>query len=141
MQSRRFLLIANAISFFYQWHVHFDEIFKLIVITHRDQKIFLVLIMRCMNSIVYAQRKINRILKSIKDIVCVYIDDIVCDFEILKKHIANLHKLFTILSKANVFISFKKTFLKYSDISLLDQKINVFELVTIKNKLKAIANI
>ena len=121
--------------------MHFDEIFKLTVVTHRGQEIFLILIMRCMNLIVYAQREINRILRFIKDIVCVYIDDIVYDLKILEKHITNLHKLFTILSKANVFISLKKTFLKYLNISLLNQKINVFELVTTENKLKTIANI
>ena len=97
--------------------------------------------MKCMNSIAYAQREIDRILRPIKDIACAYIDDIVCGFETLKEHIADLHKLFTILSKANVFISPKKTFLEYPDISLLDQKINAFGLATTEDKLEAIANI
>lgn len=93
--------------------------------------------MSCINSIAYVQRQIDRILRSVKN-VDVYVDNIVCESKSLSVHLNDLQQLFICLVETDVSISLVKIFLNYSDVSLLDQKIDFFDLFTSTDKLKVI---
>ena len=51
-----FISIIDCISFFYQWRIYSQNRHKMTIVTHRDQKIFNVAIMRYKNSSVYVQK-------------------------------------------------------------------------------------
>ena len=57
------------------------------------------------------------------------------------KYIVNLRKLFLLLMKYNIVIMLIKTFFNYSNINLLNYKIDLFDMIIIKNKFKTINNI
>ena len=135
------LSILDAMSFFYQWLIHLNHRYMLTVVSHRGQKIFNVSIMRYMNSIAYVQRQIDKILRSIKDFAQAYINDIVVGSKSLREHIAHLRRLFQLLVEYNIVIAPTKTFLNYSNINLLDRKVDSFDMTTAKNKLKTISEI
>ena len=69
-----------------------------------------------------------------------YIDDIVIFNKTLKKHLIYLNKVFQLLNLYNIRLSFKKLYLKYSIVALLKQKINVFNLTIVIDKLTTIFN-
>ena len=131
-----FISIVNCISFFYQWRVHSNDRHRLIVITHKEQKTFNVVVMSYRNSFVYVQKQIDRILRSCRHFARVYIDDIVIFFKSLEKHISHLKCIFKFMTKNNILINFFKTFLKFSFVTLLEQHVNFLNLSTNKKKSK-----
>lgn len=90
------------------------------------------------NSPVYAQRQIDEILKEFRDFAKAYIDDVVIFSTFLTEHLKHLEKVFSLFEKFNVALKPSKTFLKYSTITLLRQKIDSFEMSTSIEKLKTI---
>jgi hypothetical protein len=74
----KYLSMLDVNTFFYQWRVHSNDVYKQTVMTHRKQKIFLVFIMKNRNSIAYVQRQMNILLNDLKKFVKMYIDDIIC---------------------------------------------------------------
>ena len=135
------LSILDAMSFFYQWLVHYDHRYMLTVVSHRGQETFNVPIMGCMNSIAYVQRQIDKILRPIRDFAQAYIDDIVTGSKSFMEHVTNLRKLFLLLTEHNIAISPTKTFLNYPNINLLGRKVDSFGMATAEDKLKAISAI
>ena len=133
-----YIIVINVAFFFYQWRVHFDDKHKLIVINHRDQKSFNVIVMNYKNSSTYVQRQINRILRKHRNYVRVYVDDIIIFFKFLQEHVIHLIKIFDILNVNNIIIKSEKTFLDYSTVQLLNQKMNFFKLVIAEDKLRII---
>ena len=89
----------------------------------------------------YMQRQINYLLKSLRDFAKVYIDDIITFFKILSKHLKHLRKFFTLFRQRRINLNPKKSFLRYSFITLLDQKINSLNLSTIKKKFAVITSL
>ena len=65
-------------------------------------------------------------------------NNIIVFFKTLKKHIQHLNNIFSLFVKKNIFIKSNKTFLNYSTVQLLDQKVNLLDLTTNKKKLKII---
>ena len=118
LQGCTHISVLDAASFFYQWHMHPDHQYLFIVVTHRGQETFKVPIIGCINSIVYIQRQINRILRLLL-YSRAYIDDIVSSTRSFTEHLSNLRNLFRTLVEANVLISPRKVFLGYPDIKLL----------------------
>ena len=51
-----YIIMIDAISFFYQWRVHFNDKHKLTVVSHRDQESFNVVVMNYKNFSAYVQR-------------------------------------------------------------------------------------
>ena len=100
-----------------------------------------MLIMRYINFIVYVQRQINKILRSIKDFTHIYINNIVIDLKDLLQHVVYLRQLFKLLMRYNITIASTKIFLNYLNINLLNRRINLFDITTIENKLKIISEI
>lgn len=141
LQKCKRIAILEVSSFFYRWRVHLDSRHMLTVVTHREQKIFKVSIMSCMNSIAYVQRQIDNILRSIKSFAQVYIDDIVTDAQFFDEHVKHLRKLFDLLVEYNVFIVLNKVFLRYNSVNLLERRVNSLRMTTAENKLKTISSL
>ncbi len=62
-------------------------------------------------------------------------NDIVIFSHTLKKHLKHLYVIFSLFKWLHICLTFTKSFLKYSLISFLKQKINEFELTTLTKKL------
>jgi hypothetical protein len=135
-----FLSIIDCASFFYQWRVHSENLHKLIVVFHRDQKIFQVAIMNYKNSSSYVQRQIDRLFRELS-FVKVFINDIIIYSRILIEHVDHLKQIFSILIHNEIFVNLKKIFLEYFSIQLFDQKMNSLDLTIDEEKLKAIVKL
>ena len=109
-----------------------------IVISHRKQKTFNMFIIKYINSIIYIQRQIDKILKFIKIFIKIYIDDIVIEMKFLTKYLFNLRSLFQFFVKYNISILLNKIFLNYFNVNLLKRRVDSFELIIIKNKFEII---
>ena len=133
--------ILDATTFFYQWKTHFDDVYKQIIVIHREQEIFLVLIMRNRNSILYVQRQMNDILRAFRQFVKIYIDDVVIKSNSLKEHLTHLKIVFNLFVKFNIAIKLIKMFIDYSDVALLEQRVNSLKFSISEEKFKAIASI
>ena len=135
------LAVLDAVSFFYQWLVHPDSRHMLTVVTHRGQETFNVPIMGCMNSIAYVQRRIDHILRALKDFAQAYIDDIVVGSGSFEEHIYHLKRLFQLLVENNISIAPEKTFLGYPNVNLLGRHVDSLGMATAEDKLKAISKL
>jgi hypothetical protein len=135
----KYLSILDVNAFFYQWRVHSNDVYKQTMMTHREQKIFLILIMRNRNSIAYVQRQMNILLNDLRKFVKAYIDDIICKSKTFREHLKRLRILFRIFLRKKIIINSLKTFLDYQNVILLKQRVNVLELIIVEKKLKAIA--
>lgn len=91
-----------------------------------------------MNLIVYVQRQIDKILRSVKAFATTYVNNIVTKAKSFAKHIANLRELFKLFVNHNISISPIKTFLEYPNINLLDRRVDSFSLTIAEDKLKVI---
>lgn len=59
----------------------------------------------------------------------------------LEEHLEHLNRIFSLFERWNIILKASKTYLKYPTVALLRQKVNNFELVTAKEKLKAITSL
>ena len=137
----QYIFVIDCSIFFYQWHVHFFDRHKLIVVNHKKQKNFNVAIMNFKNSSVYVQRQIDRLFRKHRKYARVYVNDIIVFFRIQKKHEIHLRSVFEILKQNNIFIKSIKIFIDYSFVFLFDQKIDFLRLITIDEKLKVIVRL
>lgn len=108
--------------------------------THKEQKTFLISMMRCKNSVVYVQKQMNIFLRNLT-FVKTYIDDIVIRFKSMQKHLHHFRTIFQFFVKSKISIKFIKIFIVYFDVIFLNQKINVLNLSITKEKLKIIIDI
>jgi hypothetical protein len=115
----QYISVMNALKYFYQWTIKFDDHHKLTIISHRDQKQFNVCVMNYKNSSLYVQRQTNLMLKNLRAFVKAYMNDIIIFFKNLNDHLVHLRKIFQRLWHYNVALNSKKVFLKYSFIILL----------------------
>ncbi len=134
----KYLSMLDVNAFFYQWRVHSNDVYKQTIVIHREQKTFLISIMKNRNFVTYVQRQMNILLNELKKFVKAYIDDIICRSETFRKHLKHLRILFRIFLRKDITINSLKTFLRYQSVILLEQRVNAFELITAKEKLKAI---
>ena len=121
--------------------MHSSDIYKLTVVTHREQKIFLISVISCRNSVAYVQRQINALLRRLQKFVKAYINDIVVRSKSLREHIYHLRQLFNLFVNKNINLNFIKIFLDYFEITLLNQRMNAFDLSTTKSKLKILTSL
>lgn len=77
-------------------------------------------------------------LRFYRDYIRAYIDNIVIFSKILEEHANYLHAIFGLLNFKEITSLSKKSYLDYSTITLLDQKIDAFELIVVANKIAAI---
>ncbi len=125
----KYLSTLNANGFFYQWRVHSNDVYKQTIVTHRDQKTFLILIMSNRNSMTYVQRQINILLNDLRKFVKTYINNIICRSKSFQKHLNYFRILFRIFLRKRIIINSLKTFLDYQSVILLRQRVNALELI------------
>jgi len=113
---------------------------RLTVVSHREQKQFSMTIMRFKNSLSYVQRQTDKILRSHRVYAKVYMNDIVIFSHTLEKHLKHLHAIFSLFRRLHVCLAPMKSFLEYSFVFLLEQKIDDFELTTSTKKLVVISS-
>jgi len=93
------------------------------------------------NSPAYIQRMINRILQRQRAYARAYIDDIVIFSNTLEEHLKHLHNVFITLKRMRICLASEKSFLTYSSIQLLGQRVDALGLATLEDKLVAIAGL
>jgi hypothetical protein len=134
----KYLSMLDVNAFFYQWRIHSNDVYKQTIVTHREQKTFLISIMKNRNFVTYVQRQMNILLNELRKFVKTYIDDIICRSKTFREHLKHLRILFRIFLRKDITINSLKTFLRYQSVILLEQRVNALELITAKEKLKAI---
>ena len=97
--------------------------------------------MKFKNSSIYVQKKIDIILRVYKTFAKIYVDDIVVFNHILKKHVNHFRQIFQLLNFYDIRLLFKKSYFNYFTITLLNQKMNAFDLTITTNKLVVITNL
>ena len=86
-------------------------------------------------------RQMNNLMKSYRDFVRVYTDNIMIFNNSLKKHLNHLNKIFQLFDNYKITFKTKKIYLRYLFIFLIDQKVDSLRLTTFENKLKAIISL
>ena len=86
----------------------------------------------------YVQQQIDNLLHFHHQYIKAYVDDIVIFFKTLNEYLAYLRVIFELLNVKDVTLSIKKSFIDYSTITLLSQRINAFEFSTIIKKIDVI---
>ena len=89
----------------------------------------------------YVQKQIDTILRNHRNYNKVFIDDIVVYSKTFDDHIQHLHTIFSLLQFFNISLSSFKSFLNYSSIQLLEQKVNAFDLTTATEKIETIVKL
>lgn len=84
---------------------------------------------------------IDRILRPYRHFCRAYVDDIVIFSSTLKDHLEHLRLVFSALSKMNIHLSPRKSFLGYPSVQLLGQKVDALGLATAEEKLIVIVNL
>jgi hypothetical protein len=138
--NSKFISIIDAVAFFYQFRVRLKDRHKLTVMSYREQKYFFVVFMSFKNSSVYAQRRINIILRDLKYCCRAFIDDITIFSSTFEKHFKHLSVIFQRLLDYDIKLNSCKTFLNFSSIVLLEQHVDELDLHAIKDKIAVILN-
>lgn len=97
--------------------------------------------MRFKNLSFYVQKQIDRILRLYKNFSKTYIDNIEIFFKTKHEHLTHLKKIFNVLIKNNIAINLIKTFIEFSSVILLKQRITSLRLYTDTRKMKVIFNL
>ena len=98
-------------------------------------------IIGCINSIVYMQREIDRILRPVKHFASAYVDDIIIGAISLREYLRYLRQLFQIFVQYNILIAPTKTYLGYPNVSLLGRRVDSLGMATPDDKLRAISSL
>ena len=83
----------------------------------------------------------NKKLRSLKNFVKTYIDDLMTFSKDFDLHLKHLRKLFQLLKKLKIIINLKKTFLNYFNVILLEQRVDAFKLITTQKRIEILINI
>ena len=70
-----------------------------------------------------------------------YIDDVIVFSSSFEKHLQHFNNIFIFFQQWNITFKISKTYFKYLNIFLLNQKIDSFDLITAKKKLKIITEL
>ena len=140
LQKCKFISIMNCALFFHQWRVIIKNRHKLTMMTHREIEQWNVAVMDWKKSSVYVQREIDEIFKKYS-YAKIYIDDVIVFSNFLKKHLNYLNTVFKLFQNWNITLKAMKIYFDYFSVFLLNQKIDSFELVMTKKKLKAISQL
>ena len=80
-------------------------------------------------------------LQLLQEFVQVYIDNLIVFSHSQDKHMNHLYQLFFLLMKYNIVINFKKTYIDFSTVHFLDQKVSFLELFTAQEKINIITKL
>ena len=138
IQNCKFIFLMNEATFFYQWWIKSENHHKMTIVIHREVEQWNVAVMKFKNSSVHVQRQMNNCLRKFRGFARSYIDDVMIFSKILEEHLQHLQQVLELLKELNITLKSTKTFLSFSSIAFLEQKINAFELSTAKKKLETI---
>ena len=85
------------------------------------------------------QCQIDQILQSYCSYTQVYINDIVIYLKILEEHLMHLNNIFELLTSFDIVFISIKTFLGFSFTTLLNQKVNLFDITAAAEKIQTIS--
>ena len=136
-----YIFIIDVVDWFHQFNVQRRNRHKFIIVTHRKQEKFNVVFMNYKNSLSYVQRQTNRLLRSYKQFAKIYVNDIIIHFKILQKHLKHLRTLFQIFRIKCISLIVTKSFLAYSFVILLNQRIHNLSMFIIVEKIIAIISL
>lgn len=83
----------------------------------------------------------NEQLRFFRKFYRIYIDNIIVFFKSFAKHLKHLRILFLKFVAFEVILSFNKIYLNYSSITLLEQKVDAFNLSKIEKRIEIIKTI
>ena len=92
--------------------------------THKKQKTFSVTSFDFKNFSSYVQKQFDVMLHSYQAFIRVYLNDIMIFFRIFEKHCEHLSQIFELFKQKKIMLAFKKNFINFSSITLLNQKFN-----------------
>ena len=133
-----YIFTIDVVDWFHQFNVRRKNRHKFTIITHRNQEKFSVTLMNYKDSSSYVQRQTNKLLRFYKHFAKIYVNDIIIHSQILKKHITHLQILFQMFRVKRISLAIDKSFLFYSSITLLDQRINSLDMFISTEKIIAI---
>ena len=131
-----YISIIDDIKYFHQFLMRRKNREKFIFVTHK-QKTFNVMFFDFKNSSSYVQKQFDIMLHPYQAFVHVYLNNIVIFFRIFGKHCEHLSQIFKLFKQKKIMFAFKKSFISFSSITLLDQKIDSLEMSTADDKIKA----
>ena len=136
-----YIFIINAVDWFHQFNVQRRNRHKFTIVTHREQEKFSVAFMNYKNSFSYVQRQTNKLLRSYKQFAKIYVNDIIVHFKILQKHLKHLRTFFQMFRIKRISLAVTKSFLAYSSVTLLDQRVDSLNMSTTVEKIVAIISL
>ena len=136
-----YIFTMNAVDWFHQFSVKRFDRHKFTIVNHKEQKKFNVTFMNYKSSSSYVQRQTNKLLRSYKNYVKAYMNDIIVHFSILQNHLIHLHILFEMFRVKRISLTITKIFLTYSFVTLLKQKINNLKMSTTAKKIVVITSL
>ena len=89
----------------------------------------------------YVQRQIDKMLRSCKNFIKTYVNDIITYSRIFKKHMSHFRQLFNFFRQKRVNLISIKLYLKYSFIILLNQRINSLNMIIVEKKIVIITSL
>lgn len=139
--GKKYFTVVDAASFFYQWPVAYRHRNRLAVVTHRGQEVFNVAPMGYINSIAYVARQMAITLRGCEDYSCVYVDDIVIYSDSFTDHLSHLSTVFSRLNAINITLSPSKTYIGFTNVKLLGQKVSSLGMTTTADRAKALVQL
>ena len=97
--------------------------------------------MKYKNSSSYVQRQTDKLLRSYKKFVKVYVNDIIIHFKTLQEHLNHLRTLFQMFRIKRINLVVTKFFLTYSSVTLLNQRVNSLDMSITAEKIVAIISL
>ena len=140
IQNCKFISIMNCAVFFYQWRITSQNRHKFTIVSHKNAKQWNVTMIKWKDFFVYVQKKMNEIFKNYS-YARAYIDDVIVFNSSFEKHLQHFNNIFAFFQQWNITFKISKTYFEYFSIFLLNQKIDSFDLITTKKKLKIIAEL
>ena len=139
--NKKYILIINCFKFFHQWWIKWNHKHHFTISSHQNQKVWNIAIMKYKNFVIYIQRFIDFILWKQRTFAKIYINNIIIFSNIFEKHVEHLQTIFKILIFKWINILFIKSFLCYSSIKLLKQRMNALNMTISENKFAAISKL
>ena len=119
MINCEYIIVIDVAKFFHQWLIRYENKSKLIVVSHRDQKQFNVIVMKFKNSFFYVQRQIDNMLHFHQKYFRIYVNDIIIFFKTLDEHLQHLNFIFELLNFKEITLFLKKFFFDYFIVTFL----------------------
>ena len=127
VQGAKYIIVVDCTGFFHQWPVKRENQYKLIVVSHRNNEQWNMVVIKFKNNPAYVQKQINGLLKPF-DFIKTYVDDVIIFNRTLKDHANHFHEIFGLFDKMNIALKPSKSYIGYPTMMLLGQKIDNFGL-------------